>query len=953
MKILIFFYILIIVFEINQCLNILIETSKNSGNFTKVELREFVRTGFEQMSVVYNSTRILDKGVMVLGLSGTGKSTLVNYLNNIPLMCIKSKSKWILELKDPNVTLPGGFKIGHTDKFETQYPAVYTPNDRDFTYIDSPGFKDNRGIIAEIANDLNLRGDQFRDTIRAFSDFLGVFDDRDTKDLAKSTLTLVSRVEHDDETDEEMIEIFKDKLEEILNNTKISGFFRNISEELVFREIIKNNQIAPRKKIILDNKQSQKILSQIDTLKYIKRKDVKARVRIQESFIPKLLSYTENLYVKFLDDYQVQMKKYLEIFFDNLIENVQNVQDMILICNKLNKIKLLGTEINDFETFVNNLGKQDLLTKKAQFSQLIEQKQLVDYLVQLLPDEIRNSLKLKKNWIYENLLEQINNYFSQLLILGEEEFKNFLLYFERKLLRQQSNHESELDLILQNQIFSSKFREDILGRKNNLNDFFSHTNNTNSKFKRDWLSSVSIDNKIKIIIDFIEKYTQTKSNSFENFLDKYLMNIVTDYYSREIINSKYLNDLDKIKETLDQLELGSNSFINLTNSVNGLILTDSDKQKLFDISKLLIEKDQIKIYQFELLKRVDELKKELFEYEQRVLINDDLTSLKYYGHFVNMSSVMTILKDIQFNDLKLISIFATHSFMFDQDFYLNRLKYVQNFPDLIIIAPFINFSKQTLIDLSCLSVPDYPDGKPKASNGNPNGDNGKPDLVGFNGGNLYILADEIKNLDLLNFKSSGGQGGPGQNGGDGAEGKIGSVADASKITFEKNQIIKTRKFNHKITVVYYGLDGESGTQGGNAGQGGIGGIGGLGGKAFISDKVINKTLVQENGRLGKNGEPGKAGLGGFYGNVKFRGRFLIEANKREILSTRYDYEWPSQKRGFSGLIPQNFNEINRTYPIATPIIKSYIVEYTDFMKEADNHFKYSDIFNRKFVKNLN
>ena len=79
---------------------------------------------------------------------------------------------------------------------------------------------------------------------------------------------------------------------------------------------------------------------------------------------------------------------------------------------------------------------------------------------------------------------------------------------------------------------------------------------------------------------------------------------------------------------------------------------------------------------------------------------------------------------------------------------------------MIIIAPFINFSKQALIDLSCLSIPDYPDEKQKATNGDPNGHNRKPGLVGY----LYILADEIKNLNLLNFKSSGGQGGPGQNG---------------------------------------------------------------------------------------------------------------------------------------------------------------------------------------------
>jgi ABC-type phosphate transport system ATPase subunit len=48
---------------------------------------------------------------MVLGSSGTGKKTLISYLNNIPLVCTKEKGKWAIKLQYENLTLNGGFGI--------------------------------------------------------------------------------------------------------------------------------------------------------------------------------------------------------------------------------------------------------------------------------------------------------------------------------------------------------------------------------------------------------------------------------------------------------------------------------------------------------------------------------------------------------------------------------------------------------------------------------------------------------------------------------------------------------------------------------------------------------------------------------------------------------------------------------------------------------------------------
>lgn len=80
---------------------------------------------------------------------GTGKSTLVNFLNNVTLECKVDKKRQSLnvDLHDKSRTLKGGFSIGHTMTSETFIPAAYTPKTsdtnkvEDFTYIDNPGFK--------------------------------------------------------------------------------------------------------------------------------------------------------------------------------------------------------------------------------------------------------------------------------------------------------------------------------------------------------------------------------------------------------------------------------------------------------------------------------------------------------------------------------------------------------------------------------------------------------------------------------------------------------------------------------------------------------------------------------------------------------------------------------------------------------------------------------------------
>ena len=119
-----------------------VEIQLTDGTYIKQDLIEYIEEGKIKMLTNCDS-KIEDKAIMVLGLTGTGKSTLVNYLNGVPLVCLRDPvtRKWIIELAPDAISLPCGFKIGHTTSSETIYPAVHTEAGKDYSYVDNPGFQ--------------------------------------------------------------------------------------------------------------------------------------------------------------------------------------------------------------------------------------------------------------------------------------------------------------------------------------------------------------------------------------------------------------------------------------------------------------------------------------------------------------------------------------------------------------------------------------------------------------------------------------------------------------------------------------------------------------------------------------------------------------------------------------------------------------------------------------------
>jgi len=697
------------------------------GNKYEKDLIQFIEENKKHLN---SQSQIQNKSVMVLGLSGTGKSTLINYLNNIPLVCVKEKSKWILELQSPNLTLQGGFsiaKIGHRIYSQTFIPAGYTPKGEQFTYIDNPGFKDTHGLSTEIANgffreqiiskvndlkfllllthsDLNERGSQFRESIKAFSHFIGAFDDDynnndfDIHALSESIAIILTKVDNDGETDEKMKHDLKIKLQEILQDEKDNEKL-SFKEEKVFNEILENNQIEifsnPKKKGPVSTDQAEAIRSLINNkLKYANKNDLKIRAKISDTYKLELLEYIHNNY----DQFEDQFYQLLNMGITRFLEKKKIMEETEYIYIQLNQLLKSGLLVTDFDKFIKNLNNQILDNDEK--DELKNKKKTLNYFIRLFSDEEKKKLTFSKKWISDQNKSKLESHINDIFKQISEGFKIF----------QQSIQDS-----IQNGI--DEFIEKKINQAVDINDIKQIEN-----------ILASIQNLILI------------ESSFEIFLKN--------------LNEELLNKNEK-----ELLLTNEKVLVNLTR------LLPNDKQNEFSI-------DNRKWVGLELSQKIERLIKELKNYYQEsISVTYRNGVYTYKGIFANISHILNDINNQRYDiiDLKSVEIYTINSVKFDINYLINKQRYAgSKCPDLIIISPHILFSNnETTVDLSSLHTPNYPNGKIKANSGNlrydKDGDDGEPGLAGFNGGNMLIISNDSISNGLI-FISKGGMGGPGQNG---------------------------------------------------------------------------------------------------------------------------------------------------------------------------------------------
>ncbi|XWN35614.1 MAG: GTPase [Roseivirga sp.] len=105
------------------------------------------------------------QGIMVLGNTGAGKSTFINFLAGCTMELTSPRalgmrgSGRVAVVRAPD---QGGARsemtpIGHSRQSQTFMPEIAPAPDSDFVYCDCPGFLDNRGAEINIANAINVK----------------------------------------------------------------------------------------------------------------------------------------------------------------------------------------------------------------------------------------------------------------------------------------------------------------------------------------------------------------------------------------------------------------------------------------------------------------------------------------------------------------------------------------------------------------------------------------------------------------------------------------------------------------------------------------------------------------------------------------------------------------------------------------------------------------------------
>lgn len=384
-----------------------------------------VRPGLKELA----NRRIEKNVVLLVGITGAGKSTLGNLLNEVPVLGVQKGLEFVFDIKNPI------FAISHSNVEScTTCPGTHCPKDKDHTYIDYPGFDDLHGAAQDICNaffrkevlknvekikivlvvpfrDVSKRGPLFSQTIHDFVQFLGVESVLSTAkseaqkaeifdSITNSIVLVVSQVpalENSKVRDE--IEKY---MEEYL--TDASGL-SNIGKDIL-RRILENeswdvfsvpNQVGAG---IKTQSEKMKILNLIKKSKYISKTDTDVQVKVSPKYSGKVqtsLQYLiSHLKKQFADRIFDEVTEFLKSFFTSVLE-----EDAIAKFQKRYQEIVNSTEPCSLCELLKNLRFTAGMFENGLLVEAQDQDESIKFLRDLLPKQQAELIPHHRDWLKE------------------------------------------------------------------------------------------------------------------------------------------------------------------------------------------------------------------------------------------------------------------------------------------------------------------------------------------------------------------------------------------------------------------------------------------------------------------------------------------------------------------------------------------------------------------------
>jgi GTPase SAR1 family protein len=119
-------------------------------NFDSEKLNTLIQTGYKKtIDQIKNSSIVL-----VVGCTGSGKSTLINYLLSNKISYVNQSMDVIAIAEKSGDNYP---EIGHDVESKTIFPEVFHDKVHDLAYCDFPGFFDNRPYEERVSISINTQ----------------------------------------------------------------------------------------------------------------------------------------------------------------------------------------------------------------------------------------------------------------------------------------------------------------------------------------------------------------------------------------------------------------------------------------------------------------------------------------------------------------------------------------------------------------------------------------------------------------------------------------------------------------------------------------------------------------------------------------------------------------------------------------------------------------------------